>query len=324
MWMLLVLLYGVLKGAREIVKKKALTKSSVIEVLFFYTLLGFLFVTPQAPSAMGLEPKYYFWIALKSFVIFLAWICSFKAIKKMPISLYGVLDLSRVLFATLLGVVVLQETLNTHQMIGLVFVSAGLLLLKFKPSVLLKKLRANLQRKRTKGCKDQTVPGQSDQVMDITDAVTGGSAAVRQSGNEVSVILVLFAFASCMLNAVSGLMDKLLMKNISSSQLQFWYMLFLVLYYLIYIIIAKEKIHVKESLKNPWIWLLAILFVIADKALFVANGIPDSRITIMTLLKQSGCVVTILAGKFIFREKNVGYKLFCAAVIVIGIVIGVS
>ena len=313
--MLLVLLYGVLKGAREIVKKKALTKSSVIEVLFFYTLLGFLFVTPQAPSAMGLEPKYYFWIALKSFVIFLAWICSFKAIKKMPISLYGVLDLSRVLFATLLGVVVLQETLNTHQMIGLVFVSAGLLLLKFKPSVLLKKLRVNLQRKRTKGCKDQTVPGQSDQVMDVTDAVTGGSAAVRQSGNEVSVILVLFAFASCMLNAVSGLMDKLLMKNISSSQL--------VLYYLIYILCSHTRIR-KEVWKNGWIWLLAILFVIADKALFVANGIPDSRITIMTLLKQSGCVVTILAGKFIFREKNVGYKLFCAAVIVIGIVIGVS
>ena len=217
----------------------------------------------------------------------------------------------------------LQETLNTHQMIGLVFVSAGLLLLKFKPSVLLKKLRANLQRKRTKGCKDQTVPGQSDQVMDITDAVTGGSAAVRQSGNEVSVILVLFAFASCMLNAVSGLMDKLLMKNISSSQLQFWYMLFLVLYYLIYILCSHTRIR-KEVWKNGWIWLLAILFVIADKALFVANGIPDSRITIMTLLKQSGCVVTILAGKFIFREKNVGYKLFCAAVIVIGIVIGVS
>ena len=324
MWMLLVLLYGVLKGAREIVKKKALTKSSVvIEVLFFYTLLGFLFVTPQAPSAMGLEPKYYFWIALKSFVIFLAWICSFKAIKKMPISLYGVLDLSRVLFATLLGVVVLQETLNTHQVIGLVFVSAGLLLLKFKPSVLLKNLQKNLQRKRTKGCKDQTVPGQSDQVMDITDAVTGGSAAVRQSGNEVSVILVLFAFASCMLNAVSGLMDKLLMKNISSSQLQFWYMLFLVLYYLIYILCSHTRIQ-REVWKNGWIWLLAILFVIADKALFVANGIPDSRITIMTLLKQSGCVVTILAGKFIFREKNVGYKLFCAAVIVIGIVIGVS
>ena len=47
MWMLLVLLYGVLKGVREVVKKKALTKNTVMEVLFFYTLLAFLF----APTA---------------------------------------------------------------------------------------------------------------------------------------------------------------------------------------------------------------------------------------------------------------------------------
>ena len=46
-------------------------------------------------------------------------------------------------------------------------------------------------------------------------------------------------------------------------------------------------------------------------------------VAIMTLLKQSGCVVTILAGRFIFKEKNTGYKLFCATVIVLGIVIGV-
>ena len=38
-------------------------------------------------------------ILIKSFVIFLAWIFSFIAIKKLPISLYGVLDLSRVIFA---------------------------------------------------------------------------------------------------------------------------------------------------------------------------------------------------------------------------------
>ena len=43
------------------------------------------------------------------------------------------LDLSRVLFATLLGVIVLQEALGTFQVIGLVLVSAGLLLLKYRP-----------------------------------------------------------------------------------------------------------------------------------------------------------------------------------------------
>ena len=66
-----------------------------------------------------------------------------------------------------------------------------------------------------------------------------------------------------------------------------------------------------------------VMFIIADRALFIANGMPDSRVTIMTLIKQSGCVVTILAGKFVFKEKNIGYKLLCAAIVVAGIVIAV-
>ena len=131
MWIFLVLFYGVLKGGREVVKKMALKKSSVIEVLFFYTFLAFLFVLPQAKNAGGLEPNAYIWIAAKAFCVFLAWIFSFRAITKMPLSLYGVLDLSRVLFATLLGVIVLGETLGTMQTFGLIFVSAGLLLLKY-------------------------------------------------------------------------------------------------------------------------------------------------------------------------------------------------
>ena len=44
MWMLFVLNYGVLKGTREIVKKKSLQRSSVMEVLFSIHCLLFLFV----------------------------------------------------------------------------------------------------------------------------------------------------------------------------------------------------------------------------------------------------------------------------------------
>ncbi len=57
----------------------------------------------------------------------------------MPISLYGVLDLSRVLFATLLGVIVLQETLGMWQTTGLILVSFGLLLLKYHPGMFTEK-----------------------------------------------------------------------------------------------------------------------------------------------------------------------------------------
>lgn len=284
-WMLLVLLYGVLKGVREIVKKKALERNSTLEVLFMYTFLSFLFVVPDVKNAMGLETKYYLYIAFKSFIIFLAWMFSFKAIKRMPISLYGVLDLSRVLFATLLGVIVLQEVLNLYQIIGLILVSGGLLLLKYKPRSM--------------------------------------REVAAAASEKVEVKYVIMAFASCLLNAFSGLMDKLLMKDINSSQLQFWYMLFLVLMYLVFILVTRTPVRIKGVLGNKWVWLLSILFVIADRALFLANGMAGSRITVMTLIKQSGCVVTILAGRFLFKEKNTTHKLICALIIIAGIVIAV-
>ena len=285
MWIWLVLLYGVLKGVREIVKKKALEQNSTIEVLFMYTFLSFLMVLPSVKLAVGVEPRFYFYIAMKSFVIFLAWMFSFRAIKRMPISLYGVLDLSRVLFASLLGVVVLQEVLGVFQVIGLVLVSAGLLLLKYRP----KSVRE----------------------------------AAALSGEAVEVRYVVMAFASCLLNALSGLLDKILMRDITSSQLQFWYLLFLTLFYLLFILFTRTSVNWKKAVCNKWVWLLSLLIVIADRALFVANGMEGSRITVMTLLKQAGCVVTILAGRFLFKEKNTTHKLICAAVIIAGIVIGV-
>lgn len=280
MWMLLVLVYGVLKGCREIVKKKSLEKNTVMEVLFLYTFLSFLMLTPEIPKVGKLEWRLLLPVALKAFVIFVAWICSFKAISHLPISYYGILDLSRVLFATLLGVIVLKEHMGVFQIIGLLLVCSGLLLLKC--------------RKKGKGQEEN-----------------------------VGARYVVMALLSCMLNAVSGLMDKLLMRHMSSRSLQFYYMFFLVLFYVIYILISRTRIRWKSVWSNYWIWLLSILFVIADRALFVANGMPESRVTVMTLIKQSGCVVTILAGKLIFHEKNIGYKLFCAAVIVCGIVIAV-
>ena len=297
MWIFLVLFYGVLKGIREIVKKMALKKNSVIEVLFFYTFLAFLFVLPQAKDAGGLEAKAYIAIAAKAFCVFLAWIFSFRAINKMPLSLYGVLDLSRVLFATLLGVVVLNESLGMMQTFGLIFVSKGLLLLKYHPPFL---YRLFVKEENT-----------------ITD-----ESKKQVTNDSVKPIYIFFAFFSCMMNALSGLLDKILMQDMNSSQLQFWYMLFMVSYYAIYMLVTRTKLS-RDVWKNGWIWLLSILFVAADKALFIAIGMADSRVTIMTLLKQSGCVVAILAGKYIFKEKNTGYKLFCAAIIVIGIVIGV-
>ena len=276
MWIWLVLLYGLLKGGREIVKKKSLEKNSVLEVLILYTLLSFVFVLPTIPHVGGVQPKIMFFIAIKSLVIFTAWILSFKAIRQMPVSLYGIIELSRVVFATVLGVLIIGEEMGIPQIIGLVMVCVGLVLCNRKKNI---------------------------------------------DDEKVKVRIVIYTLISCFLNAVSGVMDKILTKDVNSTQLQFWYTGFLVLYYLIYILVTREKIHFWKALKNYWIWILAIMFVIGDKALFIANQMPESKVTVMTLIKQSCCIVTILAGKLVFKEKNIVYKLVCALVIVAGIAI---
>lgn len=280
-WVWLVLVFGVLRGVRELMKKKAIEKSSVMDVLFFYTLISFLLVVPDAKNAMGLTPVQLSLTALKAFVIFIAWMCGFYALERMPVSLYGVLDLSRMLFSTPLGVIFVGETMALPQIIGLILVSSGLVLLKAK------KKKSPLQ--------EENVSGK----------------------------LLIMALACCLLNSVSGTMDKILMRDMLSSQLQFWYMLFLVLWYGLFMLVKKIPFHWKESLKNPWIWLLSILFVIGDRALFIANSMEGSRITVMTLIKQSGCIVTIIGGRIFFHEKNTLYKLICAGIILAGIVIAV-
>ncbi|MCR5208613.1 MAG: DMT family transporter [Lachnospiraceae bacterium] len=286
--MLLTLFYGLIKGGREIVKKKAIEKSTVFEVLFFYTLFAFLFLIPGAlmfpeDNIRGLSYVQLGFIAIKSFVIFIAWICSFKAIEKIPISVYGLLDLSRVIFATLLAVLVLGESVGKTQILGLILVALGLLFLKF-----------------------------------------GSGKEPEKSG----AFYVVLALLSCVLNAVSGMMDKILTNEtldigMKPGQLQFWYMLFLTMFYGMYFFFSKTELDIRKNLKNWWIWILSLLFVLADRALFMANQDPASKVTVMTLIKQSGCLVTILGGRLVFKEKNIVKKLVCAAIIITGIFIGV-
>ncbi|MBO7403274.1 MAG: EamA family transporter [Lachnospiraceae bacterium] len=279
-WMWLVLLYAILKGVREIVKKKALTRSSVIEVLFFYTAIGFLFVLPEIPNALNMDLTLLPWVFAKSFIIFVSWLCGYAAISKMPISLYCVTDLARVLFATLLGIAVLGESFTFYQGVGLSLVMVGLVLV-------------NLQKKGAKG--------------------------------RVEFKYVLMTLVSCLGNAVSGLMDKLIMRReISDGQLQFWYMLFLLVLYFGYLLwhTAKvEPVNLAALKKNYWIPILSVLFMIGDRALFIANGMADSRVTVMTLLKQSCVVVSIIGGFIVFKEKKIGYRLACAGIVVAGIAI---
>lgn len=278
MWIALVGLYGVLKGFRDIIKKKAMEKSSAMEVLFFYTAISFLFVTPEIKNALSIDFHNIGFIMIKSVIIFIAWICSFKAIKKLPIGFYGIMDMSRVIFATALGVIVLKETLTEHKIVGMVLVIIGLLFV-------------NMGKK--------------------------------SGGDKTRPVYIMLILISCLCNATSELLDKVLMQSMNSGQLQFWYMFFLLVLYLGYMLVTRTKIRWSMIFKNYWILILSVLFVLGDKALFIACSKPESTVVAMTLIKQCSVMITILGGRIIFKEKRTLYKMLCAAVIIAGIIFAV-
>lgn len=282
MWIALVSLFGVLKGFRELVKKKALEKNSAVEVLFFYTFVSFLFVLPEAKTAFSTEAVFLAPIFLKSLIIFIAWICAFSAITKLPIGLYGIMDMSRVIFASLLGVAVLGEAMTPRKAAGLAAVLLGLLLVNAK--------------------KDG-----------------GGLRGEKGSGKFIALTVI-----SCFLSACSELLDKMLMQSLESAQLQFWYMLFLTALYLGYMLAKRLKIDFRVIFKNYWIIILSLLFVIGDRALFIACADKNSSVTAITLIKQCSVLVTIIGGRLAFREKDTPKKLACAAVIIAGIMLALT
>lgn len=276
LWILYIVIYSLLKGSRDGMKKAALKKSSSNEILFFYTLIGFILTLPFSQGAFSVAPAFIFWSFVKACAVSAAWLFALWALKAMTVSLYGIMDLSRVVFSTLLGVFVLGEQMTTAKYIGLALVIVGLLLVNLKKST---------------------------------------------SAKGVTAVTLTAALLNCFFNAVSGTMDKILMQYMTSAQLQFWFMLFSALIYGCILLVRKEKISVKSIKTNYWIPIMSLSLVFGDRLLFEANADPNSQVTLMTIIKQSSVVVTVLSGWLIFKEKHILYKLFCTAIVLSGIFI---
>ena len=295
-WIPLILFYGFCKGIREALKKKAMETCSVIEVLFFYTFFAFLLTIPFSigQNIFDVSGVYHLVMLLKALIIFVAWICALSAMKRLPLSIYSVLDMSRMLFSILLGIIFLGEGLGLFQGIGMTLVLVGVTIVNFK--------------------KDKTI------------------------GENTTYKVIPLVLFSCLLNAFSAIIDKYALSQapnrwlfgneiLNDAQMQFWYMLYLSLFYGLYILIRflvkKEKINPVKCLKCPWIYALSIIFMLADKAMFIANSNPNSKVATMTVLQQISIIVSILLGKILYREKNILYRICCAILIIIGIVFSV-
>ena len=111
--------------------------------------------------------------------------------------------------------------------------------------------------------------------------------------------------------------------NMTSGQLQFWFMFFMTIIYAIALFMHRKEINIRTLSRNYWIPLMSLSLVFGDRLLFEANASPKSEVTVMTVIKQSSVIVTVLLGWWIYKEKNILFKLFCCLIGLSGIFVSV-
>lgn len=276
-WVILTVLYAVFNGLFQCSKKKATEKNSIYEVLAWFSLISLLLVAFTSKNIFTIEWSSLLIILGKSVVVLISWILGVYALNNMPISLYSVINLSRIIFSVIMSVILLGEKITILVFIGIIIVIMGLVLVNRD---------SNEKEKK-----------------------------------ETSLKLVSIVLFASLLNSISAIIDKRILQHVNSNQLQFWFLLFLTIGYWLILLIRREKIRFKSIKKNFWIPIAAICLTFGDRVLFIANAIPESKVSIMTIIKQLAAIESIILGKIVFKEKNIIKRLLCSILIIFGIIL---
>lgn len=166
-----------------------------------------------------------------------------------------------------------------------------------------------------------SIPTVIGMIIVITGLVLVNTTTNVDHDKKSSLKVIVYFLISCFLSSVSAIIDKKILVDISSSQLQFWFYVFLTVYFWILLLVKQKKIDFKKMKVNYWILIIAAFVAASDRFLFVANENPSSKASIIVILKQLSVVISIFLGKFIFKEKDTIKKLLYSFLIIFGLII---
>ena len=130
-----------------------------------------------------------------------------------------------------------------------------------------------------------------------------------------------FIVLATITGSMSGLYDKYLMSNgFDRMTVQVWYTYYQMVI-MFFILLFLWYPHRKKTTPFRWrnsIFLISLFLVVADFVYFYALSFPDSMISIVSMARRSGVVVSFVFGVFFFREKNIKDKDIDLILVLIG------
>jgi transporter family protein len=130
---------------------------------------------------------------------------------------------------------------------------------------------------------------------------------------------IFFMVLASVAGAVSGLYDKFLMQQFSSTAVQYWFNTYQCLLMLIVLLTLWYPKRDKTTLFK-WKWsiiLVSVFLTIADFVYFYALTDSDAMISIVSMVRRSSVLVSFAGGVLFFHEKNLKGKAIDLVLIIV-------
>lgn len=290
MWLLLAFLSAALLGMYDFFKKTSLNHNAVIPVLFLNTLFSSLFFLPIVIISFW-QPEW-----LRGSLIYVPQI-----------------DVQTHLYLVLKAVIVLSSWIFTYfatkhlpiTITGPIKATQPILVLM--GALIIFAERLNMY---------QWI-GVSISIFSFyLLSLTGKKEGIHFRNNK----WILFIVLGTMTGAISGLYDKYLLKSFDPMTVQVWYTFYqcAIMLPILMIMWYPQR---KKSTPFSWRWsiiLISVFLCLADFVYFYALSYDDSMISIVSMIRRSGVVVSFICGALFLREKNIKSKAIDVVLVLLG------
>lgn len=293
MWIYYGLTAAFFLSINAICRKRSMKGNAVFPVLFASNAISALMIAPLFVGSF-FYPEYlkgielyipsiniedHFYIGIKSMIMTSSWVLAFYALKYLPITIVTPIRSAGPFFTFLGAIVLYRENPTSLQWVGFVLIIASML----------------------------------------AYSKIGKKEGIVFKNNKAILAIV----AATFLGACSGLYDKFLFQfqDYGVVTVQWWFFFYVTVFMGILVLFVhkpnKEKL---GKFTRHWsIPVIGIFIVLADYFYFRGLQDPEVLIMLMSAIKRSQILFTVLIGGIIFKEKNKKQKM----IPLIGVVLGV-
>ncbi len=293
MWVVIVIFSAIFLGVYDVFKKLSLTHNAVLPVMLVSSTTSLLFFIPgivlSAFYPHTVEGTIFYvpfsgahtqWlIFIKSCIVQASWVFSFFALKHLPISIVSPIRSTGPMWTLVGAIFILGETLTPLQWTGVLLIVACL----------------------------------------YAYSLAGKKEGIVFKSN----IWVLFIFTGTALGSLSALYDKYLLATlgINKMEVQAWFSVYQCMLMIPTVLLLWFPYRHKFD-AFQWRWtipLIGVFLVLADFFYFYALSLPGALVSVISLIRRSGVIISFLSGVVIFKEQNLRIKGFILAGVLVGV-----